>query len=363
MIVRSLELSDYRNYESVKVEFDPGTNVIFGDNAQGKTNLLEAIYECAVARSHRGSKDREVIRFGREEGHVRLLAEKGERPVRIDLHLKKNKPKGAAIDGVPIRRVSELFGVLNVVFFSPEDLKIVKSSPQERRRFIDEELCQLDRIYTADLINYNKALLQRNDLLKFPKEGKEFSGLLDVWDEQLVRYGKAVMTARKTFIEELDAIASGIHRDLTGGRETLSLAYAPSVSPENMEEKLFLGRDIDIRLGSTQTGPHRDDMECSINGIDVRRFGSQGQQRTAALSLKLAEIELVRQKIHDTPVLLLDDVLSELDSDRQERLLGSLTGVQTFLSCTVLDDFIGRAVDVRRKYRVEENKVEEITNE
>ena len=222
---------------------------------------------------------------------------------------------------------------------------------------------QLDRIYTADLINYNKALLQRNDLLKFPKEGKEFSGLLDVWDEQLVRYGKAVMTARKTFIEELDAIASGIHRDLTGGRETLSLAYAPSVSPENMEEKLFLGRDIDIRLGSTQTGPHRDDMECLVNGIDVRKFGSQGQQRTAALSLKLAEIELVRQKINDTPVLLLDDVLSELDSDRQERLLGSLAGVQTFLSCTGLDDFIGRAVDVRRKYRVEENKVEEITNE
>ena len=167
--------------------------------------------------------------------------------------------------------------------------------------------------------------------------------------EQLVRYGKAVMTARKTFIEELDAIASGIHRDLTGGRETLSLAYAPSVSPENMEEKLFLGRDIDIRLGSTQTGPHRDDMECLVNGIDVRKFGSQGQQRTAALSLKLAEIELVRQKINDTPVLLLDDVLSELDSDRQERLLGSLAGVQTFLSCTGLDDFIGRAVDVRRK--------------
>ncbi|MBR6321960.1 MAG: AAA family ATPase, partial [Lachnospiraceae bacterium] len=154
MIVRSLELSDYRNYESVKVEFDPGTNVIFGDNAQGKTNLLEAIYECAVARSHRGSKDREVIRFGREEGHVRLLAEIGERPVRIDLHLKKNKPKGAAIDGVPIRRVSELFGVLHVVFFSPEDLKIVKSSPQERRSFIDEELCQLDKVYTSDLINY-----------------------------------------------------------------------------------------------------------------------------------------------------------------------------------------------------------------
>ena len=363
MIVRSLELSDYRNYESVKVLFDPGTNVIFGDNAQGKTNLLEAIYECAVARSHRGSKDREVIRFGKEEGHIRLLAEKAGRPVRIDLHLKKNKPKGAAIDGVPIRKVSELFGVLHVVFFSPEDLKIVKSSPQERRRFIDEELCQLDKVYTADLINYNKALLQRNDLLKVPKEGKEFSALLDVWDEQLVRYGKAVMEARKGFIAELNELAADVHLELTGGKESLSLAYTPSVTPENMEEKLFLGRDIDIRLGSTQTGPHRDDMECQVEGIDVRRFGSQGQQRTAALALKLAEIELVRRKIHDTPILLLDDVLSELDSSRQERLLTSLTGVQTFLSCTGLDDFISRQVDVRRIYRVEANKVEEITNE
>ncbi|MBQ6292747.1 MAG: DNA replication/repair protein RecF [Lachnospiraceae bacterium] len=363
MIVRSLELNQYRNYESVKVEFDPGTNVIFGDNAQGKTNLLEAIYECAVARSHRGSKDRDVIRFGEEEGHIRLVAEKGERPVRIDLHLKKNKPKGAAVDGVPIRRVSELFGVLHVVFFSPEDLKIVKSSPQERRRFIDEELCQLDRIYTSDLISYNKALLQRNDLLKFPKEDKEFSALLDVWDEQLVRCGRAVMKAREEFIKELDVLAAAVHRELTGGREELSLAYTPSVSPESFEEKLFLGRDIDIRLGSSQLGPHRDDMECMINGVDVRRFGSQGQQRTAALSLKMAEIELVKQKIHDAPVLLLDDVLSELDSDRQERLLGSLSGVQTFLSCTGLDDFIARAADVGRKYRVEANKVEEITNE
>ena len=333
MIVRSLELSDYRNYESVKVLFDPGTNVIFGDNAQGKTNLLEAIYECAVARSHRGSKDREVIRFGKEEGHIRLLAEKAGRPVRIDLHLKKNKPKGAAIDGVPIRKVSELFGVLHVVFFSPEDLKIVKSSPQERRRFIDEELCQLDKVYTSDLINYNKALLQRNDLLKVPKEGKEFSALLDVWDEQLIRYGKVVMEARKGFIAELNELAADVHLELTGGKESLSLAYTPSVMPENMEEKLFLGRDIDIRLGSTQTGPHRDDMECLVEGIDVRRFGSQGQQRTAALALKLAEIELVRRKIHDTPILLLDDVLSELDNSRQDFLLNKVEAYQVFVTC------------------------------
>ena len=363
MIVRSLELSDYRNYASLSVSFDPGTNLIFGDNAQGKTNLLEAVYECAVARSHRGSKDREVIRFGEEEGHIRLLAEKDERTVRIDMHLRRNKPKGAAVDGVPIRKVSELFGILHVVFFSPEDLKIIKNSPQERRRFIDEELCQLDRIYTADLISYNKALLQRNNLLKTPEDSSNYRTLLDVWDTQLVQYGCAVMNGRKGFLEEMDELVREIHRELTGGRETLQLVYVPSVQPGQMEEKLFLYRDMDIHSGATSLGPHRDDVEFYINGIDVRKYGSQGQQRTAALALKLAEIELVRKKIHDTPVLLLDDVLSELDSDRQVRLLQSLRGVQTLLTCTGLDDLALRSMDVRRKYRVEENKVEEITNE
>ncbi len=363
MIVERLELSDYRNYESLSVSFDPGTNLIYGNNAQGKTNLLEAVFECATARSHRGSKDREVIRFGREEGHIRLQAEKNGRPVRIDLHLRKNKPKGAAIDGVPVRKVSELFGVLQVVFFSPEDLKIIKNSPQERRRFIDEELCQLDRVYTSRLISYNKALLQRNNLLKDPKNDSEFRLLLDVLDEQLVTYGKDVMEERKAFIREMDELTAGIHQELTGGKERLHLIYAPSVSPEQMEEKLFLARDMDIRLGSTSVGPHRDDMEFELDGIDARKFGSQGQQRTAALSLKMAEIELVRQKTNDTPILLLDDVLSELDSERQERLLRSIKGVQTFLTCTGLDDFVERSMDVKRKYRVEANKVEEIIHE
>lgn len=363
MIVERLELSDYRNYESLSVSFDPGTNLIYGNNAQGKTNLLEAVFECATARSHRGSKDREVIRFGREEGHIRLQAEKNGRPVRIDLHLRKNKPKGAAIDGVPVRKVSELFGVLQVVFFSPEDLKIIKNSPQERRRFIDEELCQLDRVYTSRLISYNKALLQRNNLLKDPKNDSEFRLLLGVLDEQLVTYGKDVMEERKAFIREMDELTAGIHQELTGGKERLHLIYAPSVSPEQMEEKLFLARDMDIRLGSTSVGPHRDDMEFELDGIDARKFGSQGQQRTAALSLKMAEIELVRQKTNDTPILLLDDVLSELDSERQERLLRSIKGVQTFLTCTGLDDFVERSMDVKRKYRVEANKVEEIIHE
>ncbi len=354
MIVRSLELSEYRNYSVLKAEFHPGTNLIFGDNAQGKTNALEAIYECATSRSHRGSKDREIIRFGAEEAHIRLVTEKRGIPSKVDIHLRKNKPKGIAVNGIPIKKVSELFGILNVVMFSPEDLRIVKSSPQERRRFIDVELCQLNKLYISELINYNKALLQRNDLLKQGIRNKEQTDLLDVWDVQLAEYGKAVMAEREKFIAELDEIIVPIHQELTGNKETIRLEYLPSVSREQFDEKLFLGRDTDVHTGTTNIGPHRDDLAFMINGLDVRKYGSQGQQRTAALSLKLAEIELVKKMINDSPVLLLDDVLSELDESRQERLLGSISKVQTFMTCTGLEDLAMKGMKVDRKFRVTE---------
>lgn len=364
MIIRRLELQEYRNYEQLKVDFSSGTNLIFGDNAQGKTNVLEAVFECATARSHRGSKDREIIRFGQEEAHVRLVVEKEGVPTRLDLHFRKNKPKGVAVNGIPIKKVSELFGNLNVVFFSPEDLKIIKNSPLERRRFMDIELCQLDPLYTYSLVNYNRALLQRNNLLKEKHEEKEMLGLLDVWDSQLLRFGQEVIKSRSRFIGQLDEIIRPLHRELTEGKEELKLEYAPSVTEDRFEEKLFLSRDTDRYQQNTGVGPHRDELEFYINGIDVKKYGSQGQQRTAALSLKLAEIELVRQVIKDTPVLLLDDVLSELDSRRQDRLLKSLKDIQTFLTCTGLDDFVERSMNVGKKFRVTEGTMtEEASNE
>ncbi|MBP5154434.1 MAG: DNA replication/repair protein RecF [Lachnospiraceae bacterium] len=363
MIVKSLELSDYRNYETLSVQFHPGRNLIYGDNAQGKTNVLEAIYECATLRSHRGSKDRDIIRFGAEEAHIRLLMEKKGKTERIDVHLRGKKAKGAAVGGVALHRASELFGLLHVVFFSPEDLRIIKNSPQERRRFMDIELCQLSRFYTNQLIGYNKALLQRNMLLKEAAHRKEMLSVLEEWDAQLLSYGLPIMKEREKFIRELDEILASIHESLTGGRERLSLRYAPSVRAEAWEEKIFLSHDTDRAQQTTTLGPHRDELEFLIDGTDARRFGSQGQQRSAALSLKLAEIELVRRTIGDTPVLLLDDVLSELDGKRRERLLQSLDGVQTLLTCTGLDDFAKNSVSVDRRFYVTEGRMTEETQE
>lgn len=191
MIIRSLELENYRNYESLHLNFDDHINVFYGDNAQGKTNALEAMFLCATTKSHRGSKDREMIRFGAEESHIKLIVEKQGVPCRIDMHLKKNRSKGVAVNGIPIHKVTELFGILNVIFFSPEDLGIIKNSPAERRRFIDLELCQLDKVYTHNLINYNKVVSQRNKLLKEIDYRKDLLDTLEIWDMQMVRYAPA----------------------------------------------------------------------------------------------------------------------------------------------------------------------------
>ena len=224
MFVKSLELKNYRNYEKLHIEFDSGTNILYGDNAQGKTNILESIYVCATSKSHRGSKDREIIHFNDEESHIKLLVDKKGVETRIDMHLKKNKAKGIAIGGIPIRKASELFGNINVVFFSPEDLNIIKNGPAERRRFLDMELCQLDKVYTAQLVGYNKILAQRNRLLKDLPFRPEYEDTLPVWDMQLVKYGQELMKIRKKFLEELNELIRGIHERLTGGRERLEIS-------------------------------------------------------------------------------------------------------------------------------------------
>ena len=346
MIIKSLELLDYRNYENLQMDFDPGTNILYGNNAQGKTNILESIYVCATTKSHRGSRDKEMIRFGQDDAHIRMFIEKRGIEHKIDIHLKKNKTKGVAIDGLPIRKSSELMGMVNVVFFSPEDLTIIKNGPSERRHFIDMELCQLNKVYLYDISNYNKVVNQRNNLLKQSSYEASLKDTLDVWDMQLIRYGKKIIQQREKFIEQLNELIHPIQKKLSGGKENLELRYEPNVTDEDFEEQLFLHRDGDMKLRSTTVGPHRDDMGFYIDGINVRRFGSQGQQRTAALSLKLAEIDLVKQFIKDTPILLLDDVLSELDSFRQNYLLESIRQIQTVVTCTGLDEFINSQFNI-----------------
>lgn len=354
MVVESLNLEHYRNYQQLSMEFIEGTNILYGDNAQGKTNILEALYVCSTTKSHRGSRDREIIQFGEEESHIKLMIRKNDVPYRVDMHLKKNKSKGIAINGIPIKRASELFGIVNVVFFSPEDLSIIKSGPSERRRFIDMELCQLDKFYLHNIVHYNKIINQRNKLLKdisFHFEQSLYD-TLDIWDIQLADYGNKIIKRRKEFIKQINDIIFDIHSNLSGGRENISLKYEPNIEAENIYEELLRNREKDMKLKSTSVGPHRDDMGFYIKDIDIRKYGSQGQQRTAALSLKLSEIELVKKIIHDSPILLLDDVMSELDSSRQNQLLNSLNGIQTIVTCTGLDEFIENRVSINRIYRI-----------
>jgi DNA replication and repair protein RecF len=359
MIIKSIELQNFRNYEDLNISFDEGTNIFYGDNAQGKTNILEAAYLSGTTKSHKCSKDKEMIRFGEQESHIRTFVVKKDKEYQIDMHLKNNRSKGIAINKVPIKKASELFGILNMVFFSPEDLNIIKNGPAERRRFLDSELCQLDKIYLSDLTTYNKILNQRNKLLKDMVYRPDLKDTLPVWDMQLVETGRKIIRRRKQFVDELNEIVHDIHYRISGEKEDLILQYEPSIEDIFFEDELSRVKERDMRQCMTSVGPHRDDLLFSIGEVDIRKFGSQGQQRTSALSLKLSEIELVKRFIHDTPVLLLDDVLSELDSNRQNYLLNSIHDTQTLITCTGLDEFVKNRFHINKIFKVVQGTVEE----
>ncbi len=357
MYIRSLQLANFRNYESLSMEFSEGTNILYGDNAQGKTNILEALYLVATTKSHRSVRDRDMIRFGCQEGHIRTVLIKNGVDYQVDMHLRAAKTKGLAINGQKLKRASQLMGLLHIVFFSPEDLTIVKNGPAYRRHFLDMELCQLDGDYLFNLNHYNRIVDQRNRLLKEIWNNPDLEATLDVWDDQLADYGTKIIARRREFMEQLADLIGDIHLRLSGGREHLSLQYLPDTEAAALKEKLLQNRERDKYLKSTSVGPHKDDFSFVCNEIDLRKFGSQGQQRTCALSLKLAEIELVKKMIGDSPVLMLDDVLSELDTNRQNTLLDSLGGIQTFITCTGLDEFVSHRFAIDRLYRVENGVV------
>lgn len=359
MYIKSLELENYRNYESLQLSFDKGTTIFYGDNAQGKTNILESIYLSSTTKSHKGSKDKDIIKFGAEEGHIRIILEKDGLDYRIDMHLRKSKSKGIAINCERIKKASELVGLLNVVLFSPEDLNIIKDGPAYRRRFVDMELCQLDQFYIYNLTNYNKIINNRNVLLKDLYYNPSLRETLTIWDTQLESYGSKIIERRAQFCEQLNEIIYDIHQKLSGGKEEIKIIYEPNISASEIGTMLQKCQDKDIKTKMTSVGPHRDDFAFMVNGIDIRKFGSQGQQRTAALSLKLAEIELVKKITKECPVLLLDDVLSELDSNRQNQLLNSIGDIQTIITCTGLDEFVNNRFEIDKVYKVVNGAVEE----
>ena len=358
MIIKSLDLENYRNYKNLYLEFDEGTNILTGENAQGKTNILEAIYLCSTTKSHRGSKDGEIINFENDEGHVRSVINKKNEEIRIDLHLRKSKSKVIALNLEKLKKTSELIGILNVVLFSPEDLNIIKGGPSYRRSFIDMQICRLDSSYVFNLSSYNKIIDQRNKLLKDIYFEPALKETLFIWDSQLQSYGSQVIKKRKEFVEELNEIVKEIHYKLTGQKEFLDIKYEPDTLEDEIEKNLRLNAERDLKSKMTSCGPHRDDYVININGIDARKFGSQGQQRTAALSLKLAEIEIIKKNTNDSPIFLLDDVLSELDSNRQNMLLESISDMQTIITCTGLDDFVNERFTINRVFDVHDGIVE-----
>jgi DNA replication and repair protein RecF len=359
MYINKLSLLNFRNYNIGTINFDKGINIIYGENAQGKTNLLEAIYLCATSKSYRTLNDKEMIKIGKDEGHINVKYNKNNRENEIDIHLRKNSNKGIALNKIPIRSLNQLLGNITVIMFSPEDLGLIKNGPKERRKFINIELCQLSSIYYYNIKQYNKVLKQRNNLLKLIRNNRSNRGELEVWDVQLLDYGKKVIEERDKFIKEINPIFSDIHYRLSGNKEKMSIIYETNTTTLTYEKKLKDNREKDIIIGSTSIGPHKDDIKFLINNIDIRKYGSQGQQRTAALSLKLSEIELVKQFLNESPILLLDDVLSELDKNRQKFLIKSLEGIQTIITCTGVEDYIKKNINIEKMYYIKEGNIVE----
>ncbi len=342
MKILSLTLSNFRNYSYASVNFTDGLNVLYGENASGKTNMLESVFFSSVFSSPRTTKDKEMVRLGADCATIKLVIEKKYRKHNINIQIDSAGKKKVAVDGVPVNRAAELLGVLGVVFFSPDEMKLVKESPEERRRFLNIGLSQQQKSYFVALSRYNHTLKQKNNLLKEYKTASNVDDMLDVWDVGLAKEAATIIARRKEYITTLNDAARKFHFLLSREKETLKLSYESGANtdcpPEELEQNLLsalrASREKDKELGYSTIGPHRDDIKIEINGKDARRFASQGQQRTTALAMKIGQVVIYKNEIGEPPVLLLDDVLSELDENRQHILLDLVNGFQTLLTCT-----------------------------
>ncbi len=368
MLVNGISLSNYRNYRDIQIDFHPMLNIITGRNAQGKTNILEALFYTVTGKSHRTGLDKELILWGENFFRITLFGEKFSGRIKIEISTRADGKKILKVNGQPRKKLSELIGVINAVLFSPEDMMLVKGGPSVRRRYLDIEISQVSPYYCHSLSNYNRILSQRNSLLKAVREGEESEDLLSVWDMQLAEYGVNIIKKRKEVIQKLTPIARKIHANITEGNEELNLTYLPSINLDIEEaevkgEDIFLkklkeNRKMEIIKGITISGPHRDDIDIRIGKINVKSFGSQGQQRTGALSMKLSEIEFMKNETGEYPILLLDDVMSELDTNRRKYLLRVVKGkVQTFVTSTGVKDVFDTVMDNSRIFEVESGNI------
>lgn len=339
MKINKLELKNFRNYDRQIVKFDEGLNILVGKNAQGKTNILEAIFFGVIGKSFKVSKEKEAIKWDCETSSIKGEFSRAYRDVSIELIFNKSAKKSIKIDGISIRKTGELLGTINAVFFSPQELKLVRESPDERRRFMNIDISQTNKRYFYALNRYEKVLANRNKLLKITKNFNVLKDTIDIWDRALVDLAEKIYLERKLFIEKLAPFAEKAHSYISGGGEKLEIVYDSFDShgkdfKEEMLKDLQKNLEKDFKHGYTSVGVHRDDLDIYLNGVEVKSFGSQGQQRTAALSMKLAELEIIKERTGEYPILLLDDVFSELDDERQKRLLAFTSRTQTIITCT-----------------------------
>lgn len=362
MIVESIYLNNFRNYESEKIEFDKKLNIIYGNNAQGKTNILEAIYVFSLGKSNRAYHESDIIRFGSDFARAEMNFISGERQHIGDISFFKNKRKKITINEIPVRKNSELVGKFNVVYFGPEYLSLIKDGPKKRRKNIDIMISQLKVGYLSAITDYKKIIEQKSNLLKNDNIDKLF---LSVLNEKISTLSAAIIKYRYEYIKKIESIAKKIQKDISGGKEELSMNYISSSMSVNddviknidilLSEKLKNCFEREIRMRECIFGVHRDDIEFKINGADLKSFGSQGQQKTAILVQKIAEVELFKSEMGEYPVLLLDDIMSELDNERQDYVLNKIENMQIFITCTDKERF--KNIDNGKFIEIEKGRV------
>lgn len=340
MFVKQIVLKNFRNYQNEVFSFDKGLNIIFGKNAQGKTNLVEAIYFCSIGKSFKTNKDLHLINHNCNEAKINLCVEKNNGTTDIEILLTKNQKKSIKVNELVLKKIVDLYGNLTVVFFGPDNLKLIKDAPQDRRKFMDIALSQLSKRYFNLLIRYQKILQERNTLLKNKQDLQTIKETIFVWNNQLAETAKDIIYQRIEFIKNLEIYAKKALSYLSNNQENLHLGYMGIIgnSPQEIKEKILKELnetfETDLKNGSTSIGPHRDDIKILVNEQDVKFYGSQGQQRTVAISMKLAERELIYQKTKQMPIMILDDVFSELHETRKQKLIKFLEKGQTFITTT-----------------------------
>ena len=340
MIIQNVTLKNFRNYKNLNINLKPNLNVFKGANAQGKTNFLESIYFSCIGKSPKTNREKDLILWGEQESKVTINVKKQYYSQNIETFLSTKTKKAIKINGLNIRKIGDLIGQVPVVYFSPDEIGLVKDGPTDRRRFMDIDISQLNKNYFYLLIRYEKVLSERNKLLKETKKIESLFDTIDLWDEQLADIASKIIFYRLDFIEKIKTPANLAHAKITSNKEDLQLSYQgfKNKSVKELKQKLLeaLKQNLkrDFNFGYTTIGPHRDDIEIKVNGIDIREFGSQGQQRLATLSIKVAELSLFENILGEKPILLLDDVLSELDQNRCKNFLKEIENYQTILTTT-----------------------------